>query len=52
LGGGLFLAFSLTPWVGVASRALIALIEERTKTTTSLAYNDSFSFLSSDIIFF
>ncbi len=52
LGTGLFLAFSLTPWAGVASRVLIALIEERTKTTTSLAYNDTFSFLSSDIIFF
>ena len=52
LGAGLLLAFSLTPWAGVASRALIALIEERTKTTTSLAYTDAFSFLPSDIIFF
>lgn len=34
------------------SRILVACIEERTKTTTNLALHDSFSRMSSDIIFF
>gem|GEM_PF-6312404 len=50
--GGITLSFIFTPRINFTSRVLIAVIEERTKTSTSLALNDRFNILSSDIIYF
>lgn len=49
---GSFFALIMSPRVGLASRLLIALIEERTKTSTTLALYDRLRMLSSDLIFF
>lgn len=50
--GWMFLLVAWYPWSALGSRALVAIIEEWTKTTTTLALNDRFSLMSSDIIFF